>query len=273
MRRLILILLIPVACFGWQPPEADYSVVYKITTEAELSLHVYGRWDVKPGDYRIGIVFFNGGGWRKGNWQQFACQSNYLSRLGYVCICVEYRVIWTHGTTVYDCVDDAVDAMRFVRSHAHFFGIDPNRIIAGGGSAGGHLAIMTALNQEFNITSSRPNGLIIFNGVLDTSPEGFGSNIIGSTWINLSPFHHLRAGMPDTIIFHGVEDRTVPVRNAINYAERARDLGDFCRLYVYGGQPHGFFNYSFAEFPIGFNPYYYKIMQEVIVFLRRFENE
>jgi hypothetical protein len=61
-----------------------------------------------------------------------------------------YRTINAFGTTSKECVKDGKTAMRWVRTHAAELGIDPSRILAGGGSAGGHIAAATALVSGFN---------------------------------------------------------------------------------------------------------------------------
>ena len=100
-----------------------------------------------------------------------------------------------------------------------------------------------------------------------------GGNRIGETWEELSPFHHLRAGMPDTIIFHGDQDRITPVENAIDFYKASKALGNNCLLYIYEGQEHGFFNFDKGPNPKYFNMYYYQIMLETLVFLRRFDKK
>ena len=63
----------------------------------------------------------------------------------------------------------------------------------------------------------------------------------------LSPYHHVRAGLPPTIIFHGKADKTVPFRTAEMYTEKARESGNRCELVGYPNQGHGFFNAHRAD--------------------------
>ena len=266
-KIMMVLLLVPAVMLGADFPEPSYSLVYKTTPQAELKIHVYDRWSpergfVRYGDKRTGVVFFNGGGWRRGWWPQFSRQAEHLARVGCVCICVEYRVELTHGTTVYDCVEDARDAIKFVRFEAEDLGIDPQKIVAAGGSAGGHLALMCCFDP-----GSRPDGLIIFNGVLNTGPEGFGSNIIGDGWRTLSPYHLIEPGMPRAIMFHGIADPTVPLQNALDFRDRYFEKGNVCQLYQYPWRTHGFFNYYREGYVDGANPDYYRTLFEALVFL------
>ncbi len=99
-----------------------------------------------------------------------------------VCISAEYRIESKHGTSPIESTLDAMHAMQTVRARAAELGIDPNCIAASGGSAGGHLAASVASVGGFEDTSDdlknvspRPNALLLFNPVLDTTVYGFGS--------------------------------------------------------------------------------------------------
>ena len=60
----------------------------------------------------------------------------------------------------------------------------------------------------------------------------------------MSPYHHVRAGLPPTIVFHGKADTTVAYKTVEIYAEKAAAAGNRCELVGYDGQAHGFFNYG-----------------------------
>ena len=152
-------------------PNAE-SHVYKTVGETKLYLHVF-RPANKNAKKLPAIVFFFGGGWTSGTVTQFVKHSEHLAARGMVAIVADYRVKSRHGVTPIECVMDAKSALRWVRGHANEFGIDANRIAAGGGSAGGHLAAATALVKGFEEksedlkVSSRPNALALFNPALD----------------------------------------------------------------------------------------------------------
>lgn len=78
--------------------------------------------------------------------------------------------------------------------------------------------------------------------------EGFGTKIgkerLGAEPSELSPVHHVQAGAPPTIIFHGKTDETVPYRTAEAFATAMRKAGNRCELVGYDEQAHGFFNFG-----------------------------
>jgi acetyl esterase/lipase len=218
--------------------------VYKSIGGVELRLHVFSpaRADAKR---RVpAIVFFFGGGWRSGLVTQFVPQATHLASRGMVAIVADYRVAGRHQTTPFEAIAVAKSAMRWVRAHAAELGVDPDRIAAGGGSAGGHIAVSAAVLQQFDDPGadpkipSIPNALVLFNPVVDTSRiKPFGDRAMDA-----SPFHHLTRALPPTLILHGRADATVPYDDVVRFCEKATSLGAPCQLVGYDDAPHGFFN-------------------------------
>jgi acetyl esterase/lipase len=153
--------------------------------------------------------------------------------------------------------------VRWVRAHAAELGIDPKRLAAGGGSAGGHVAACTGVidgldeKGEDAAVSSRPDALVLFNPVLMLDTAAFGKLGIPDGWIKrvqarfgqrdpgaISPFNHVDAGDPPTIIFHGQADTTVPFATAQHFADAMKQAGVRCELVGFEGAGHGFFNFG-----------------------------
>ncbi len=228
-------------------PNAE-SHVYKTVGETKLYLHVFRPADRKAKNLPA-IVFFFGGGWTSGTVTQFVKHSEHLAARGMVAIVADYRVKSRHGVTPIECVMDAKSALRWVRSHANEFGLDPNRIAAGGGSAGGHLAAATALVKGFEEkgedlkVSSRPDALTLFNPALDLSSLSLQA-LMSDKIKDISPQQLIGKDAPPTIIFHGTADTTVPFKQAEAFCAALKQHGNRCDLKPYEGRAHGFFNYG-----------------------------
>jgi len=226
-------------------------LTYKKTEQADLILKGYYPEDLKQGDRRPAIILFHGGGWVCGKPQQFYQQARALKDQGIVAFSATYRLINKHHTTVYECIQDGKSAVRWLRTHAEQLGIDPDKIIAAGGSAGGHVAACTAMIEGFEeegedrTVSSKPNALILFSPVLDTTEKGYGSDkMIRGKKTDLSPCHQVREGLPPTILFHGTRDTTVPPENAERFERLMKETGNHCVRVSFEGRRHSFFNGS-----------------------------
>jgi acetyl esterase/lipase len=224
-------------------------VPFKTVGDVTLNLHVFEPAGHKPTDKRPAIVFFFGGGWVSGSPSQFYPQAQRLADLGLVAMCAEYRINSKHNTTAIECVKDGKSAIRFVRSHATGLGVDPQRIAAGGGSAGGHVAAATATITAFNedgentSVSAVPDALVLFNAVYDNGPVGgWGFGRVREYWQKISPAHNIHAGMPPTIAFLGDSDPLIPVATAKRFQKAMTDAGVRSELKIYEGAAHGFFN-------------------------------
>ena len=233
----------------------DKLIVYKTTEDAKgkevkLRLHVFEPAGHKASDRRAAIVLFFGGGWVGGSPGQFYPHCKYLASRGMVAMAAEYRVRKHHGTTPFECAADGKSAVRYVRANAARLGIDPGRIAAGGGSAGGHVAACTGtiagLDEpgEDTAVSSRPDAMVLFNPVIDCSQKGYGHSRLKERYKEISPVDNVRKGVPPTILFHGTADKTVPFANAQAFQKAMKEAGNRCELVPFEGAGHGFFNFG-----------------------------
>jgi acetyl esterase/lipase len=240
------------------PPQLDGAQVevYKTVGDVKLNLYIYTPADHKPSDRRAAIVFFFGGGWKSGSPGQFEQQCKHLAERGMVAITADYRVRDRHQTLANVCVEDGRSAIRWVRAHASKLGIDPQRVAAGGGSAGGHVAAcLGVIRDPDESAGSRPDALVLFNPAVVLAPIEGKYPIdedrlaelrerMGVELVALSPYHHVDKDAPPTIVFHGQADTAVPYRTAELFTEAMTAVGAKCRLVGYEGMPHGFFNYG-----------------------------
>ena len=247
------------------PPEMPDAreVVYKTASETDLKLWIFEPKGHKNSDKRPAVVFFFGGGWRSGTPGQFEKQCQYLASRGMIAMTADYRVSSRQQTKATACVEDGKSAVRWIRANAKKLGVDPKRIAAGGGSAGGHVAAAIGTISGFEAkgedhdVSSVPNALLLFNpavvlaqipGKFEVPADKAASRMerMGVEAEKLSPYHHVRKGLPPTIIFHGTNDSAVPYRTVELFEQRMKEAGNSCNLMGYEGQPHGFFNWGRA---------------------------
>lgn len=142
------------------------------------------------------VIFFFGGGWNSGSPKQFESQASYLNKYGVTVVLADYRTQKNAGTTPKEALMDAKSAMRYLKQHAMSIHVDPDKILAGGGSAGGHLAAATAFCHQINNpeddlnVSSIPKALILFNPVIDNGPHGYGFDRVKDYYRDFSPIHN-----------------------------------------------------------------------------------
>lgn len=229
---------------------AYFEMAYR-TESPELLMRIYRPPGWTDEDNRPAIVFFFGGGWTSGSPAQFDPHCKRLAELGFVAMAAEYRIQSQHQSTPIDSFEDAKAAIRWVRENAATFGINPERIAAGGGSAGGHLATATAvcLSNEISEVRDTPDALVVFNPVLDLRipaiKEKWGEELY-TKLDEISPIQNLTAVHPPMIIFHGEADTVVPFASAQKYVAAATAAGvDPVPLLIgYPGKEHGFFNFK-----------------------------
>ena len=249
----------------WRQPDTKW--LYKTVNDTELKLHVYIPEGHSTSDKRPAVIFFFGGGWNNGSPGQHYSQCAHLASRGMVAMSAEYRVKSRNQTTPKECVEDGKSAIRWVRAHAAELGIDPNRIAAGGASAGGHVAAAAGTVDSFDATnedlcvSSRPDALVLFNPVFDNGPGGFGHSRVKAYWQEISPIHNISGSVPPTIVFLGTEDEYIGAEVAVRYKELMDQSGVRCDLHLYPKQAHGFFN------PDRKNGYFEKTLEKMDDFL------
>ncbi len=223
--------------------------IYKTTPQGKLNLHFSLPVDWKPSDKRPVIVFFFGGGWKNGSYTQFVAQSDYFASRGMVAASADYRIESIHHTKPDKCVEDAKSAVRWLRQHASELGIDADKVVASGGSAGGHLAACTALIDAFDAEtddksiSAKPNAMVLFNPALNIDEIAEARNLVGDDLViarAITPTRFINANTPPAIIFFGTTDKLK--EGADQYLAKAKPLNLRAELWTAADQSHGFFN-------------------------------
>ncbi len=202
----------------------------------------------------IGVLLVHGGGWSGGDRSQLKGYGVLLGRKGYTCVASEYRLT---GEALWPAqIEDVKAAVRYMRANAVELGIDPDRIVVSGNSAGGHLSLMaggTGSVPEFEgsggndgvasgvaavISFYPPTGLAArsWGGL----PSLFGKGASEETLKGASPLTYAAASFPPTLLIQGNRDEVVPASEATAMYEALDALGVPVELHMYANQPHGF---------------------------------
>ena len=239
------------------PEDGVNKVIYRNVEDRELSLFI-----MEPeSDNKVNrscIIFIHGGGFSGGKAEILMPQSRWFVKLGFVCVLVEYRLMkceaecpTADSVTLDECIVDCKEAVRYIRKNAEQLGIDPQKIILVGESAGGYLASAVTALKDFDgygceqTVSCVPNLLIVYNPIthllgkwkmrVQHSPlvgEGAVGESDESQWLArherarvLSPFWNLTSDHPPVLVVHGLKDDIVPPEDSVEYAKKLRDLG------------------------------------------------
>jgi len=283
MKKLIfiqLLIFISVALFAQKKNVPPEKVVYKKVDSLELTVSVFKPAEQDPS--RAALVLIHGGGWNNGKPEAMYRHAQHFANRGLVVFCPQYRVRKRNGTTIIEAVEDALDAVGWIRKHAGDYNFDPDKLIVGGGSAGGHLAAMTVFNKKvksnYKPEDYKANCLVLFNPVLDVSKNGYGHHKVmqeaesyGIDWQALSPIENIDGNWPPTIVMVGDKDKVLPKNIALKFERKMKKEGNDFVLKLYPEAEHTFFNYGYAKkkgYPKGTpNKYYYEVLQDVDNFL------
>ena len=221
-----------------------YKQVDGVNREMEIYFPKGERASKKP---VAGIILFHGGGWGGGSRVAFAYQCNYFASRGMVAATVTYRLrtkedraLLAEGqSTKRVCIPDVKSAIRWFKQHAKELGVDPHRIVAGGGSAGGHISLLGTTNPGLNDPND-PRGIdtsvaayVLFNPALSKSD---------AKDPDVDFLHHLKADFGPAIVFFGSEDKWL--KNGWKpAADKMNVLGiSSVETHIAEGQTHAFFN-------------------------------
>lgn len=257
MKPLVIIigviLIIHLSVSAQVDPVKQDEKIYKKIGTCELKADVFYTAPGRGNQNRPAIAFFHGGGWVYGSPDEFHSTCRRFARKGFVAFSFQYRLsIMEDGTHPHpdispiESVKDARSAMRWIRANAASLGIDPDKIVAGGQSAGGQLTLSTALmdgidEKTDNLDiSPTPNAMLLYSSSVNMM-EAWADYHMGDRreqiW-TISPYHNLRKDMPPTIAFHGEDDCTVPLYAVRFFEDKMKSLGNPYELITYQGRKH-----------------------------------
>ena len=222
--------------------------VYKEVDGMTREMEIFFPKDHDPSKKSVpGVIMFHGGGWGSGSRVMFSYQCNYFASRGLVAATVTYKLAKkavankTKGTESRKrvCITDAKSAIRWYKQNADELGIDPKRIIAGGGSAGGHISLLATTNpglndpgdpKEYDATVA---AYLLFNPALSAGD---------AKDPQVDFLRHLKADFPPAIVFFGSEDNWMK-KGWVPASEKMKSLGiKSTDLRIAEGMGHAFFN-------------------------------
>lgn len=220
------------------------NVIYSVIGRQKLKLDVYQP--KPPVASRLpAVILIHGGSWQEGDKADLAEMARYLASNGYVAFSIDYRLHSGKKNRWPAQLDDAQRAVRWVRSHAAEYNVDPNRIGAWGYSAGAQIASLlgeldTRDNSDPELAkySSRVQAVVDASGPVDftlgfeSDGGAFFADLLGATekqnpelWKSASPVFNITPHTAPFLIFHGTRDGTVPIAQSIEFANALQKAG------------------------------------------------
>jgi acetyl esterase/lipase len=207
------------------------------------------------------LLYVHGGGWTKGDKAAGAGvrEIGEMVRRGYLVAAVNYRLAPEHKFSAQ--IEDVKCAVRFLRANARAYGLDPERIGAWGGSAGGHLVSLLGLTNRsagfegsggYMDQSSRVQAVVDMFGPSDLTQVFAGANSrIMQEVFNVtdpdseilkwaSPATYASSDDPPFLLLHGAKDVLVPLSQSLELYDRLRAVSVPATLVIVENAGHGF---------------------------------
>lgn len=208
------------------------------------------------------VVCIHGGGWVGGDRKQMDQTIRALAKRGYVAVSPDYRLAPRDRFPAQ--VEDCKAAVRWLRANAKQYKIDPEHIGAIGFASGGHLACMLGVTDKDDglegtggeaDQSSRVQAVVSFFGPTDLAAADWGLDVTTKNLIPLlggtvgqkaevyrkaSPLTYAGKNAAPLLIFHGSEDKMIPVDQSRKLVDKITEAGGSARLVVLQGEGHGF---------------------------------
>ena len=226
----------------------------------DADLHAKIAYPKNPTGLLPAIIYIHGGGWIRGSYDGFGCAR--AATHGYFVASVEYRLSTVAKWPAQ--IQDCKLAVRWLRTNAAQYHVDPNRIGVWGSSAGGHLALcvgtMTGVKEYegdggYPDVSSAVQAVVDFYGPTDfTRPDHYSENALmlsallmgvpyaqnPGLWKSASPISYVKAGDPPVLIAQGLSDTTVPPAQSTDLDAALTKAGVEHRLILVKNAEHSF---------------------------------
>lgn len=221
------------------PPSVANEIVYQSIQDRDLRLYV-PRW---PEAARAALVFIHGGGWTGGAPDKLFALAHLLADHGIACCLPQYRLLSEPGMDFSQQIADVRLAWQVAHATLQQ-ALGPQIPVAfGGGSAGGHLALMALFHDESqHCPLPRPAAWVLANPVIDTSPEGFGNGMCGPNWQTLCPRHVVKQPLGKELYLQGLGDTTTTPDKARAFVQEQEAMGTAVKAHWQPDAVHAFFN-------------------------------
>ena len=216
----------------------------------------------KEGDGPFPVVIcIHGGAWRGGQRQDLAQTLDVLAGRGYVAATISYRL--APAAKFPAQIEDAKAAVRWLRTNAKKYKIDPDRIGAVGFSAGAHLACLLGVTDKSDglegnggdaEQSSRVQAVVSFFGPTDMNNKDWSEEVetgilipfLGASYADkpelyrkTSSINYVKKGAPPFLFFHGTQDTLVGIRHSRSLAAKLKEVGTSAKVVEMEGEAHG----------------------------------
>ncbi|MCF6223232.1 MAG: alpha/beta hydrolase [Flavobacteriaceae bacterium] len=233
--------------------EEHRDIVYKTIDSIDLKIDIYNKVG-HTGDAPL-IIFIHGGSWSGGDKRDYKLYTIPFAQKGYITASVQYRL--SNVAKFPAQLLDVNDAIKFLKKNAADYHIDASKIILVGGSAGGHLVLLSAYSNldQFNKNgadgiTAEVQGVVDIYGPTDFTLEGLRlhssiSKLMGKVYDEApeayekaSPIHYVSKNVPPTLIFHGTLDNLVPVSQSDTLNSKLEAAGVAVSYHRIDGWPH-----------------------------------
>jgi acetyl esterase len=249
----VLVVLIPLLLFvavkklHLLEVRPDRKIVYKVNGNEKLTLHAFTAKHSTGAALTPAVLLFHGGRWLYGGPEEFYPQCQYFSTQGFSCFSAQYHLGANNQPDVRGAVADARAALDYLIAHAGELRIDPDRIVVGGGSAGGHLAAALSAGlplapDALSSSAQRPAAQLLYNPTLDLAPCTPDHHLVKDYWKDVSPYHHIDSAVAPSLILMGTQDPELTVSSAEAFCNAVQAAGGHCEIALYEGQGHGFYH-------------------------------
>jgi acetyl esterase/lipase len=209
--------------------KSAHGLVFNPVAGARGSLDVFAPR--QPAAGRPVVVFFYGGGFRRGEKSMYSFVGKALQAHGYLAVVPDYRLY--PEVRYQGFLSDGAKAVRWARDHAAEYGGDPTKIVLMGHSAGGYIAAMLAVDPRWLAAEgmdSRKDVVAwvgLAGGYGDVGPNRRGSDLFGppETYDSTRPAAHVEKGSPASLLIAGDGDKVVDPANVDRLAGAIRKIG------------------------------------------------